>query len=131
MTAASADGSPVPRLSVLLCDDNAMLLESLSDVVRAQPDLELVGTACDGEQACELARRHRPDVAVLDVRFPGGGHVVARGIARRSPATRIVAFSAYDDKASVEQMKSAGAAEYVLKGTSNRELLAALRRGAV
>ncbi|MGW7072315.1 response regulator [Streptomyces sp. NPDC054855] len=131
MTAATpADDCPRPPLRVVLCDDNALLLETLSEVVEAQPDLEVVGTARDSEQALRLAAHHQPDLVVLDVRFPGGGHVVARDIAQCSPASRIVAFSAYDDKGSVEQMQNAGVAEYVLKGASNRELLAALRRAA-
>ncbi|MDQ0793349.1 response regulator transcription factor [Streptomyces sp. B1I3] len=130
MTAAVPEGPRGAPLSVLLCDDNVLLLESMSELVRAQPDLELVGTACDGEQALRLASRHRPDLVVLDVRFPGGGHTVARDLGRCSPGTRIVAFSAYDDKGSVEQMMAAGVSDYVLKGASNRELLAALRRAA-
>lgn len=128
MSAAADDGCPRSLFSVILCDDNAMLLETLTEVVQAQPDLEVVGTARDGEQALELAYRHQPDLVILDVRFPGGGDSVAKGIAQCSPASRIVAFSAYDDKGSIEQMKNAGVAEYVLKGASNRELLTALRR---
>lgn len=130
MTATAVDGSPRSPLTVILCDDNALLLETLAEVVQAQPDLEVVGTASDGKQALRLATRHQPDLVVLDVRFPGGGHVVAGGIARCSPDSRIVAFSAYDDKGSIEQMQSVGVSEYVLKGASNRELLAALRRSA-
>ncbi|MFE8978721.1 response regulator transcription factor [Streptomyces cyaneofuscatus] len=130
MTAAAPDGFPGSPFSVLLCDDNVMLLETLSEVVQAQPDLQVVGTACDGEQALQLAHHYQPDLVVLDVRFPGGGSSVARGIAQCSPASRIVAFSAYDDKGSIQQMINAGASEYVLKGVSNRELLAALRRAA-
>lgn len=130
MTGAAADGSRRSPFSVLLCDDNALLLETLDEVVRAQPDLEVVGTARDGEQALRLAALHRPDLVVLDVRFPGGGPSVARRIADCSPASRVVAFSAYDDKTSVEQMTNAGACAYVLKGTGNRALLTALRRAA-
>ncbi|WP_371749713.1 response regulator transcription factor [Streptomyces sp. NBC_01283] len=130
MSAAAEDGCPRSLLSVILCDDNTMLLEILSEVVQAQPDLEVVGTARNAEQALELAYRHQPDLVILDVRFPGGGHSVAKGIARCSPDSRIVAFSAYDDKGSMEQMRNAGVLEYVLKGASNRELLAALRRVA-
>ncbi|MFD3651977.1 response regulator transcription factor [Streptomyces sp. NPDC058620] len=130
MTAATPDGSPGSPLTVILCDDNVMLLEILSEVVQAQPDLKVVGSACDREQALRLAHRLQPDLVILDVRFPGGGPSVARDIARCSPASRIVAFSAYDDKGAVEQMLIAGVSEYVLKGVSNQELLAALRRAA-
>jgi DNA-binding NarL/FixJ family response regulator len=105
-----------------------MLLDALRDVVQAQHDLEVVGTALNAEQALRLVRRHRPDLVVLDVRFPGGGNTLAREIARCSPDSGIVAFSAYDDKGTIEEMKRAGASEYVLKGASNQELLAALRR---
>ncbi|GHH45133.1 response regulator [Streptomyces candidus] len=136
MTAVPPDASPHspdaarPPFSVLLCDDNALLLDTLREVVQAQPDLEVTGTARNGEQALQLARRHRPDLVILDVRFPGGGPALAADLAHWSPTTRIVAFSAYDDKASIEQMKNAGVFAYVLKGASNRELLAALRRAA-
>lgn len=117
-------------LRVLLCDDNELLLDALRDVVESQPDLCVVGTALNAEQATRLAGRHTPDLVVLDVRFPGGGHTAAREITRCSPDSRIVAFSAYDDTASVEGMKRAGVCAYVLKGTSNREFLAALRQAA-
>ncbi|MFJ6700677.1 response regulator transcription factor [Streptomyces sp. NPDC091272] len=113
---------------MILCDDNQLLLETLIEVVQAQPDLTVVGTARTGEQAVRLARTRQPDLVVLDMRFPGGGPAVARDIARCSPASRIVAFSAYDDKGSREQMMSVGVCEYVLKGVSNRELVAALSR---
>ncbi|MET8021775.1 response regulator [Streptomyces decoyicus] len=126
-TTAPGDATGSPR-GVLLCDDNEMLLEALREVVQAQPDLDVVGTASHAEQAIRLARRHQPDLVVLDVRFPGGGHSVARAITRCSPDSRIVAFSAYDDKGSVEEMLRAGVSEYVLKGVNNREFLAVLRR---
>ncbi|WP_299538768.1 response regulator transcription factor [uncultured Streptomyces sp.] len=130
MTAAAPDGRPGPAsgvLGVLLCDDNPMILETLGEVVRAQPDMRVVGTARSGERAVDLARLHRPDVVVLDVRFPGGGPTVAAAVARCSPTSRVVAFSAYDDKGSVEQMLGVGVCAYVLKGAGNRELLAAVR----
>ncbi|MCT9092507.1 response regulator transcription factor [Streptomyces sp. ASQP_92] len=130
MSTPAQGSSPCPPLTVLLCDDNALVLETLSEVVRAQPDLEVVGTARDAEQALRLAHHHQPDLVVLDVRFPGGGHRVAGDIAACSPASRVVAFSAYDDKGSIEQMMSAGVVEYVLKGVSNRDIVAALRRAA-
>lgn len=134
MTGATPEGSDSDpgssAFSVLLCDDNVPLLETLSEVLGAQPDFEVVGAAGDSEHALRLAELHRPDLVILDVRFPGGGHAVARAIARSSPASRIVVFSAYDDKGSIEQMMNAGAREYVLKGASNRDLLAALRRTA-
>ncbi|MET9497878.1 response regulator transcription factor [Streptomyces sp. NPDC006552] len=125
MTAPATHGHP--PLSVLLCDDNVLLLETLSEVLAAQPDFQVVGTAREGTEALRLADRHRPDLVVLDVRFPGGGHNVAQNVARCSPDSVIVAFSAYNDKTSMDRMRTAGAEAYVLKGVSNRELLTTLR----
>lgn len=122
------DGTTAPPLSVILCDDNQILLDALCEVVRAQPDLELLGTASNATEALRLVHRHKPDLVVLDVRFPGGGHVVAQEIAQVSPATRMLAFSAYDDGGSMEQMRRAGVSEYMVKGVPNAEFVAALRR---
>ncbi|MFD5102723.1 response regulator [Streptomyces albidochromogenes] len=130
MTARPSGDFTGPPWRVILCDDNPMLLEALGEVVAAQPDLKVVGTALNADQAIELARRHQPDLVVLDVRFPGGGHFAAKEIARCSPDSGVVAFSAYGDKGSVDEMRNAGVAEYVLKGATNREFLAALRRVA-
>ncbi|MFJ7948553.1 response regulator transcription factor [Streptomyces sp. NPDC096354] len=128
MTTASSEDSTVSRLSVILCDDNAILLDALREVVQAQPDLLVLGTASDAEAALHLVRQHKPDLVVLDVRFPGGGHLVAQQIGRDSPATRMLAFSAYDDGSSMEEMRRAGVSEYMVKGVTNAEFLAALRR---
>lgn len=127
MTADVSEGSTAPPLGVILCDDNRILVDALGEVVRAQPDLEVLGTASDADEALRLVRRYKPDLVVLDVRFPGGGHLVAQEIRRTSPATRVLAFSAYDDSGSVEQMRNAGVGQYVVKGVTNAEFLAALR----
>ncbi|WP_330248687.1 MULTISPECIES: response regulator [unclassified Streptomyces] len=92
------------------------------------PDPEVLGTASDAEEALHLVRRHKPDLVVLDVRFPAGGHLVVQQIGRDSPATRMLAFSAYDDGSSMERMRNAGVGEYMVKGVTNAEFLAALRR---
>lgn len=128
MTPSESQDPVVPPLSVILCDDNAILLDALREVVQAQPDLEVLGMASDADEALRLVRRHKPDLVVLDVRFPRGGHLVAQEIGRASPATRMLAFSAYDDSDSVAQMRHAGVAEYMVKGVTNAEFLAALRR---
>ncbi|MFI6080340.1 response regulator transcription factor [Streptomyces sp. NPDC051217] len=128
MTTGAPQEPADPPLTVILCDDNEILLDALREVVRAQPDLEVLGTASDAEEALRLVRRHKPDLVVVDVRFPGGGHLVAQETLRTSPDTRMLAFSAYDDSSSVEQMRRAGVSEYMVKGVTNAEFLAALRR---
>ncbi|MEU7894336.1 response regulator transcription factor [Nonomuraea sp. NPDC049152] len=117
-------------LTVLIGDDEPMIREALSEVLRAEPDLDVVAVAGDAEEAIVLAERHLPAVAILDVRMPGGGAHAARGIRSRSPRTAIMAFSAYGDARSVEEMWRAGVTEYLLKGVPNADIVAAVRRTA-
>jgi signal transduction histidine kinase len=88
-----------------------------------------VGAAEDADQAIEIARAHHPDVALLDVKMPGGGGPRAsRQIRELSPHTRVVALSAYEDRTTVLEMLRAGAAGYLVKGTSAGEIVEAIRR---
>jgi EAL domain-containing protein (putative c-di-GMP-specific phosphodiesterase class I) len=100
-------------------------------VIAADGSFEVVGVAEDAAQAIELARRHRPQVALVDVRMPGGGgaHAV-REIRSCSPETRVVILSAYGDRSSVFEMLRAGATGYLVKGASVEEILETLRRSS-
>jgi PAS domain S-box-containing protein len=109
-------------------DDKAAIREGLCDLVGDQVDMEVLGAAPDADQAIELARRFQPDVALLDVKMPGGGAGAAEGIAAVSPGTRVVALSAYEDLASVLEMLRKGAVGYLVKGTAPSEILEAIRR---
>ncbi|WNI14143.1 response regulator [Actinacidiphila sp. ITFR-21] len=122
-------GPPDPAvLRVLVCDDNDLLRDVLTELLAAQPDLEPAGSAADTDDAVRLVTLLRPHVVVLDVRFPGGGPETARRIAHTAPDTGILAFSAYADAGTVASMRSAGAREYLVKGATNAEFLAAVRR---
>ena len=59
------------RLRVLVVDDQALIRGGFRMILEAQPDIEVVGEAADGEAAVALARRHRPDVVLMDIRMPG------------------------------------------------------------
>jgi DNA-binding NarL/FixJ family response regulator len=120
--------TPATPTTVLVCDDDARIRQALLEILAAQTDLALAALARDGHEAVELAERETPAVAILDVRVPGGGVNTAREILRRSPDTRILAYSAHDDPGAIEEMRQAGAAEYLVKGAPLRELLAAIRR---
>ncbi|MBI2238575.1 MAG: response regulator transcription factor [Actinobacteria bacterium] len=103
-----------PRLRVLIADDNPVTRSALADLVLNEESLELVGVARDAEEAVQQAHLEQPDVAVVDVRMPGGGGPrAARGIRQRSPRTRVVAFSAYGDRDTVLEMLRAGIDTYL------------------
>lgn len=116
-------------LRVLVADDDPMIRMALSEVLAAEPGLQVVAIAEDAVEAAELAAVHTPDVAVLDVRMPhGGGKHAAREIRTRSPRTQLLAFSAYDDSGAAEELKRLGVREFLVKGITNAEIVAAVRR---
>jgi DNA-binding NarL/FixJ family response regulator len=117
------------KLTILISDDDALIREVLREVLDAEPDLVVIAVGSDAEEAIALAELHAPAVAILDVRMPGGGGArAAREIRQRSPGTRIIAFSAYDEVAAVDEMRRAGVTEYVVKGVPNAEIITAVRR---
>jgi DNA-binding NarL/FixJ family response regulator len=121
---ATPNGPP----RVLICDDNDMLRAVLAEVVEAQPDLTLAGSAADADEAIQLAIARRPHVVVLDVRFPGGGPYTAQQIIRAVPGVRILVFSAYGDQGARTEMTAVGIEGYLVKGgVSNAQLLAEVR----
>lgn len=120
-----------PRVvRVLVADDDDTVRSALADLVASESGLFLVGAAADAEQAVILAREHQPDVAVLDVRMPGGGERASREIRACSPGTRVVALSAHGDRRAVVGMVRSGATSYLVKGASAPQIIAAIRSAA-
>jgi EAL domain-containing protein (putative c-di-GMP-specific phosphodiesterase class I)/DNA-binding NarL/FixJ family response regulator len=116
---------------VLLAEDDPVVLEALSALINDEPALELVSAVSDTSAAVEAAARERPHVALVDVRMPGGGGAeAARGIRRRSPETRVLALSAYDDRATVLEMLEAGVVGYLVKGSSIDSIMDAIAQAA-
>jgi EAL domain-containing protein (putative c-di-GMP-specific phosphodiesterase class I)/CheY-like chemotaxis protein len=117
------------RIRVLIADDEESVLDVLRALMAAETDLEVAGSARDAETAIQLATREQPDVAILDVRMPGGGGPrAAREILRRSPASKIIALSAHEEVDSVLAMLRAGALGYVVKGDSTDAIVRAIHR---
>ena len=112
------------RIRVVVADDEPAIRAVLAEMVEAEATLELVGIAENAQEAIEVAVRERPDVALLDVKMPGGGGPrAAREIRTASVQTRVVALSAYDDRSSVLEMLRAGAVGYLVKGTRAAEIV--------
>ncbi len=121
--------TPPPRLRVLVADDNPVIGDALRALLETEPDIEVVAVAGNAGEAVELTELLSPEVAILDVRIPGGGGAwMAKEIRRRVPRTRLLAFSAHSDSRSIAQMASAGVTEYLVKGSPNTEIVAAIRR---
>jgi EAL domain-containing protein (putative c-di-GMP-specific phosphodiesterase class I)/DNA-binding NarL/FixJ family response regulator len=128
---APPENLPDTSIRVLIADDDPGILDSLGRLIGAEESMDLVGTAADADEAASLAATLHPDVAVVDVRMPGGGGSrAAREIRACSPETRIVALSAFDDPDVVLGMLEAGALGYMVKDASGDEILACIRRSA-
>jgi DNA-binding NarL/FixJ family response regulator len=116
-------------ISVLIADDDPSMRGALGDMLSSEPGYLVVGLAADPESAIDLAGTHRPDVAILDVKMPDGGGIrAAEGIRTASPATRIVALSAWDDAETMARMRRAGACGYLVKGTAPDDLIELIER---
>lgn len=119
-----------PRIRVLVAEDDPTVRDALEALFRSERSLELAAAVGDAPSAVEAARREQPDVALVDVRMPGGGASAARGITSCAPGTRVLAFTAHDDRETVLQMLEAGAIGYLLKGGSIDEIVEAIHRAA-
>jgi DNA-binding NarL/FixJ family response regulator len=127
---AAAEVGRLPTLRVLLCDDDPVMSDALSDLVTHAQGFDLVGVAGDADSVGALAETLQPDVVLLDVRMPGGGGPrAARLIRRRASGARLVVFSAHSDRRTVLEMLRAGASEFLVKGiNSDVDILDALQR---
>jgi DNA-binding NarL/FixJ family response regulator len=124
-------GVEAVSIRVLVAEDAPVVRRALVALISADPHLELVGEAEDAVQAIEVAWDTRPDVALIDVKMPGGGGARAtREILRCSPETRVVALSARAERDCVLEMRAAGACCYMLKGIPADQILRTVRECA-
>ncbi len=116
------------RISVLIADDHAIVREGLCALISKQNDFVVVGQACGGVEALDLAGRLEPDVVVLDVSMPDmNGIEVARRLGMQHPSIRCLALSAHTDRRFVAEMLRAGARGYLAKECAFAELATAVR----
>lgn len=125
--------TPSDSFSVIVADDADDVREAMGELLDGDPRFRLVGSAGDASAAVALAVERHPDLAVVDVRMPGGGVEACRQIRAGAPTTCVVALSAFATPSLRRRMADAGAAAYLTKGTAGDELLdqlAEIVRGA-
>src|SRR5438105_3830278 len=128
--ADSRDTRPNPtRIRLVLVDDHALARAGMRRLLTGARHLEIVGEAANGRDAVAVCRRLRPDLVLMDVRLPDmDGLVATRTIREALPDTRVLLVTMYEAPEYASEALRAGAAGYVLKGASRREVLTALRR---
>lgn len=115
-------------LRLLVAEDQALVRAGFVTILRTDPDIDVVAEAADGEQAVQLAVRHRPDVALLDVRMPRlDGLAATRQIRERAPATAVLVLTTFGEDEVVFEALRSGASGFLLKDTRPEDLLAAVR----
>ena len=116
---------------VILADDQRLVRESLATMLGLLAGIELVATACDGEEALELVARHAPDVVLMDLRMPRLDGIEATSRLReQAPAVRVIALTTYADDESVLGALRAGARGYLTKDASSEDIAAAIAQVA-
>jgi len=114
-------------MRIVIADDEGILRQGLSALIREQPDMEVVGEAQDGWQAVALAKELKPDAVVMDISMPNlNGVDATRQILAENPNIKVVALSMHPDRHYVTEILKAGALAYVLKSYFVDELIKAL-----
>jgi DNA-binding NarL/FixJ family response regulator len=114
-------------IRVLLVDD-AVMRAGLRALLASEHDITVVGEAGTGEEAVELAEKHRPDVVVMDLSMPGmGGLAATLQIAARGLATRVLALTLHGESEYLLPMLEAGGAGYITKSSADTSLVEAIR----
>jgi DNA-binding NarL/FixJ family response regulator len=130
---ASENNSAAPRIRILIAEDQALVRRGTSLLISLEPDMEVVGCACDGIEAVAMAEKLRPDIVLMDLHMPKQGGVAAtREITQTLPGTQVLVLTTLNDDETVFDAVRAGALGYLLKDATEQELLdtiRALRRG--
>jgi DNA-binding NarL/FixJ family response regulator len=112
---------------VVIADDQSMVRAGFRSLLNAEPDIEVVGEAADGEQAVGAVRRFRPHVALMDIRMPGlDGIEATRRLVQGGSAARILILTTFDLDQYVYEGLRAGASGFLLKDASPEQLIAAI-----
>ena len=118
---------PAAPIRLLLADDHLVVRMGLAAVLKFDPRFRVVAEAADGHAAVAAHREHRPDITLLDVRMPKlDGIEAARRIRSESPAARLLMLTTYDAEEDIRRALEAGASGYLLKDSSQDDLITAL-----
>ena len=116
------------RIRLLCVDDHPLLREGIAAVIEPQADMVLVAQASNGAEALEEFRRHRPDIALMDLRLPGtNGIDTLIAIRGEFPRARVIILTTSDGDGDIQRALRSGASGYILKSMPKNEMLSVIR----
>jgi DNA-binding NarL/FixJ family response regulator len=128
MTNPPETTAPADAIRILIADDHEVVRIGLAALLDAEDGFSVVAQAPSGDEAVRLARLHRPDVVVMDIRMPNGSGIDAcRTISRELADTPVVMLTSFADSDALFDAIDAGASGYVLKRVGSSELVRAVR----
>ncbi len=116
------------KISILLAENHVVVRESIRQFLERESRFEVVGEAGDGEEAVQMASQLKPDVIIMDISMPKlNGIEATKQIKALQPSAVVLILTAYDYEQYIFPLLEAGAAGYLLKDVSSRELVSAIQ----
>jgi PAS domain S-box-containing protein len=116
------------KIRIALIDDHIVVRQGLAGLLRAEPDVEIIGEASDGQSAVDLIRELKPDVVLMDISMPGmDGIQATRIIHKEFPEIRVIGLSMFQEGEQQAAMREAGAVNYMTKSGPSEALIEAIR----
>ncbi|MCK5071278.1 MAG: response regulator transcription factor [Desulfocapsa sp.] len=114
--------------NVFLADDHAVVRHGMTALLETEQDIEVVGTASNGQQAVQLVKKLRPDIVVMDIAMPElNGIDATRQISEVCPEVKVIMLSMHESSEHIYQALKAGAKGYLLKESAGKEVATAIR----
>jgi len=115
-------------IRVLICDDQVVVCDGLEMILNADYEIEVVGTAYDGEEALLMIQETNPDIVLMDLKMPSMNGIQATSqIARKYPHIKVLVLTTFGDDEWVFDAIRSGASGYLLKGTPRQDLVKAVK----
>lgn len=118
-------------IRLAIAEDHQSLIDGIQLLLEYEDTIQIVGTANDGEMLLEIVEKKQPTIVLTDIRMPKmDGIEATKQIKKKYPNIKVIAFTMFDQSEAIEQMLKAGASGYLLKNSSLKEVLTAIKKVA-
>jgi DNA-binding NarL/FixJ family response regulator len=115
------------KIRIMIADDHALVREGIAAFLKMSDAYEIVAEASDGVEAIEAAKKHKPDIVLMDISMPKlGGLEATIELKKNNPAVKILVLTQYEDTVYIRRFLKAGASGYLLKTAVGTDLITAI-----